>query len=135
MHLLFLKSIPFLMSIIQSSSKHLTYLQVLSFLKNLKFLYIFRLSLLCMNEESWKKAQDIKFYWDSFSNTVTKDKSRDWKMARVPGTGFTGVLCHCMVQEKQKLRLEASKQIWKLLGWELVAFRLPSLPEAFISTQ
>ena len=62
------------MSLIQSSSKNFTFLQILSFFKNspwnLKFFYIFRLSPLCMNEESWKKAQEIKFYIDSFSNYI-----------------------------------------------------------------
>ena len=62
------------MSLIQSSSKKITFLQILSFFKNspwnLKFLYIFRLSPLCMNEESWKKAQEIKFYIDSFTKSV-----------------------------------------------------------------
>ena len=65
---------PFWICIIQNSSKFFTYFQILSFLKispwNLKFSFIFRLSPLCMNEEKWKKSQEIKFYIDLFSNSV-----------------------------------------------------------------
>ena len=79
LYLFFLKSIHFCMFIIQNSSKAFTYKQILSFLenspRNLEFSYILRLSPLCMNEEKWKKSQEIKFYWDLFSNSVDcKDK-------------------------------------------------------------
>ena len=66
------------MSIIQSSSRNFTYLQIFQFsqkfsVKSQIFVYTY---LDCphyvvhMNEESWKKAQEIKFSWDSFLNTV-----------------------------------------------------------------
>ena len=62
------------MFIIQNFFKKIIFLQILDFLKNsswnFKFSYIFRLSPLCMNEEKWKKSQEIKFYWDLFSNSV-----------------------------------------------------------------
>ena len=81
LYLLFLKSIHFCMFIVQNSSKIFTFLQILSFLKNspwnLKISYILRLSPLCMNEEKWKKSQEIKFYWDLFSNSVKWDNSRN----------------------------------------------------------
>ena len=59
--------------------KNIYFFTNLSFLKNspwnLKISYILRLSPLCMNEEKWKKSQEIKFYWDLFSNSVDcKDK-------------------------------------------------------------
>ena len=61
---LFLKLNNFWMCIIQNSSKKFPYLQILRFLKNspwnLKFSCISRLSPLCMNEEKWKKSQEIK---------------------------------------------------------------------------
>ena len=50
----------------------------MSFLKNspwnLKISYILRSSSLCMNEGKWKKAQEINFYWDLFSNSVQNNK-------------------------------------------------------------
>ena len=68
------KLVHFCMFIVQNSTKIFTFLQILSFLKNspwnLKISYILRLSTVCMNEEKWKKSQEIKFYIDLFSNSV-----------------------------------------------------------------
>ena len=48
--------------------------KILSFLRNspwnLKFSYKFTLYLLCISLESWKKSQEIKFYFEPFSNSV-----------------------------------------------------------------
>ena len=74
---IFYISIHFCMVIVQNSTKIFAFLQILSFLKNspwnLKISYILRLFPLCMNEEKWKKSQEMKFYIDLFSNSVLID--------------------------------------------------------------
>ena len=79
LHLLLLKSIHFCMFIMQNSSEIVPWWQILSFLKNspwnLKFSYIFWFSRLCVNEENWKKSQEIKLLLQSILKSVSSSSN------------------------------------------------------------
>ena len=72
--LIFLELIQFCILIHKTQRKFFNKYKILNFWKNssLKFkhLCLFRLSLLCMNEEKWKKSRAIKLDYEVFLNSV-----------------------------------------------------------------